>query len=225
MARSLLLGLLLPGWVSAQPVIQHDLRVLLQPEQHVLQVTDSITLPNRMSSMPTTVWHFALHAGLAPVSLTPGVQLVRQPDAAPGTSEEPHKPTPPPLERYAVRLPAGTRTFTLRYQGHVHHPLPPQRPEDPWNFYDSAGMLAAEGVSLSAATYWYPRFGDELLTFRLDVQLPPAWDAVSQGQRTRHARDTHGTYVRWETPPVQEDMYLVGGMFTEYSAPADTVPA
>lgn len=225
MARSLLLGLFFPGWVSAQPVIQHDLHVLLQPEQHVLQVTDSITLPDMVSPAPTTVWHFALHAGLSPVSLTPGVQLVRQPDAAPGTSGQRHETTPPPLERYAVRLPAGTRTFALRYQGKVHHPLPPQRPEDPWKVYDSAGMLAAEGVSLSAATYWYPRFGDALLTFRLDVQLPPAWDAVSQGERTRHARDTNGTYVRWEAPHVQEDVYLVGGIFTEYSASVDTVPA
>src|SRR5262249_28411871 len=116
-------------------------------------------------------------------------------------------------------------TFVLRYQGHIHHPLPVQRPEDTWSLYDTAGMLAAEGVYLSAATYWYPRFGDALLTFTLDVQLPPAWDAVSQGERTRHERTDNWTYVRWEAPDVQEDVYLVGGLFTEYSASVDTIQA
>ena len=32
-------------------------------------------------------------------------------------------------------------------------------------------MLATEGVYLSGATYWYPRFDDELVTFALDAQL------------------------------------------------------
>src|SRR5262249_23655613 len=162
-------------------------------DQHVLQVTDSITLPALLPPAHAAAWQFALHAGLAPVSLTPGVQLVRQPEAAPGASGQPQTAAQPPLEHYAVRLPAGTQTFALRYQGNVHHALPPQRPEDPWSVYDSAGMLAAEGISLSGATYWYPHFGDALVTFTLDVQLPLAWDAVSQGERTHHERTDHGT--------------------------------
>lgn len=197
----------------------------MRPEQHALQVIDSITLPDMLPPAHAEAWHFALHAGLSPISLTSGVQPVRQPDAALGASGQRQEDMQPPLERYAVRLPAGTRTFVLRYQGNVHHPLPLQRPEDPWRMYDSAGMLAAEGVFLSAATYWYPRFGDALLTFTLDVQLPLAWDAVSQGERTRHERANHGTYVRWESPQVQEDVYLIGGFFDEYSASVDTIQA
>src|SRR5262249_9233960 len=201
MSWSLLLGLLLPGLVSAQQVIRHALHVVLQPDQHVLQVTDSITLPEMLPSSHVESWHFALHAGLAPIALTPGVQLVRQPQEDAAGSQ-------PPLERYAVKLPAGTRTFALHYQGHVHHP----QPEDAWSGHESVGMLAAEGAYLSAATYWYPRFGDELLTFTLDVQLPLAWDAVSQGERTRHERADNATYVRWEAPEIQEGVYLVGGL-------------
>jgi hypothetical protein len=177
-------------------------------------VTDSITLPEMLPSSHAESWHFALHAGLAPIALTPGVQLVRQP-------QEDATGSQPPLERYAVKLPAGTRTFALHYQGNVHHP----QPEDAWSGHDSAGMLAAEGIFLSAATYWYPRFGDELLTFTLDVQLPLAWDAVSQGERTRHERADNATYVRWEAPEIQEDVYLVGGLFTEYSQSAGAVRA
>src|SRR5262252_5198119 len=217
---SLLLGLLLPGPGLAQQVSRHDLHVVLQPDQHVLQVTDSITLPDMPPPPPAAAWYFALHAGLSPVALTAGVQLARQPQ-----EDTPGSLLHPPLERYAVKLPAGTRTFALRYQGNVHHPVPQQRPEDVWSMHDSVGLLAAEGVSLSAATYWYPRFGDALLTFTLDVQLPRAWDAVSQGQRTRHERADNWTYVRWESPEAQEDVYLVGGVFTEYSQSAGAVQA
>src|SRR5712691_2912662 len=185
---SLLLGFVFPLCVSAQYSIRHALRVVVQPDQHVLQVTDTITLPEVLPPAHAEPWHFALHAGLSPVVLTPGVQLVRQPQEDPAGSQ-------PPLEHYAVKLPAGTRTFMLRYQGHVHHPLPQQRPEDAWSVSDTAGMLAVEGVYLSAATYWYPRFGDAWLTFTLDVQLPLAWDAISQGERTRHERADNVTYV------------------------------
>jgi len=215
---SLLLGLLLPVMGLAQPVIRHELHVVLQPDQHVLQVTDSITLPAIPSPLHAEPWHFALHAGLSPVVLTPGVQLVRQPQEDTAGSQ-------PPLEHYAVKLPAGMRTFMLRYQGNVHHPLPQQHPEDAWSVSDTAGMLAVEGVYLSAATYWYPRFGDALLTFTLDVQLPLAWDAISQGERTRHERADNVTYVRWESPEIQEGVYLVGGPFTTYGQSAGAVQA
>jgi len=129
------------------------------------------------------------------------------------------------LERYAVMLPAGTRTFALQYQGAIRHAAPPQSPQDAWSMPENSGMLATEGVYLSGATYWYPRFDDELVTFTLDVQLPLAWEVVSQGERTRHERVNEATYVRWESPAVQEDVYLVGGPLTEYRQPAGPVQA
>ena len=120
-----------------------------------------------------------------------------------------------PLERYAVILPAGVRTFALQYQGAIQQASSQQSPQDAWSTPALAGMLAAEGVYLSGATYWYPRFDDELVTFTLDVQLPLTWEVVSQGERTRHERVNAATYVRWESPAVQEDVYLVGGPLTE----------
>ena len=44
------------------------------------------------------------------------------------------------------------------------------------------GILATEGVYLSGATYWYPRFNDEMVTFTIDVQLPLTWEVISQGE-------------------------------------------
>src|SRR6266849_3969080 len=213
---SLLLGLVFPLCVSAQYSIRHALRVVVQPDQHVLQVTDSITLPETFPPAYAEPWHFALHAGLSPVPLTPGVQLVRQPAVALDTAGHNHESAVglhlhPPLERYALMLPAGTRTFVLQYQGTISQAVPPQGTKDAWSMPDTAGMLAAEGVYLSAATYWYPRFADEMVTFTLDVQCPLTWEVISQGARTRHERANDVTYVRWEAPTVQEEVYLVGG--------------
>ena len=86
-------------------------------------------------------------------------------------------------------------------------------------------MITPEGMYLSGATYWYAHFDDEMVTFTLDVQLPLTWEAVSQGARTRHERLNEATHVRWESPTVQEEVYLVGGPLTEYGQPAGPVQA
>jgi aminopeptidase N len=225
---SLLGGLLLPILVLAHQIIRHELHVVLQPDHHTLQVTDSITLPEPLHPSDAQLKYFALYAGLSPLPLTAGVQLVRQPTATlpvPGDSHASAGGSRLPLERYAVILPAGTRTFALQYQGTIRHASPQQSPQDAWSMPEISGMLAAEGMYLSGATYWYPRFDDELVTFTLDVQLPLTWEVVSQGERTRHERVNDATYVRWESPAVQEDLYLVGGPLTEYRQPAGPVQA
>jgi aminopeptidase N len=225
---SLLLRLLLPASVSAHQVIRHELHVVLRPDHHTLLVTDSITLPETLPPAGAEPRYFALYAGLSPRPLTAGVQLVRQPTetlSVPGDSHVNVGGLRLPLERYAVMLPAGTRTFALQYQGAIRHAAPPQDPQDAWSMPEISGMLATEGVYLSGATHWYPRFNDEMVTFTVDVQLPLTWEVISQGKRTRHARVNDATYVRWESPAVQEDIYLVGGPLTEYSQPAGPVQA
>jgi hypothetical protein len=154
--------------------------------------------------------------------------LVRRPTealATPGNGHASAAGSRLPLERYAVMFPAGTRTFALQYQGAIQHAPPQQGPQDAWSMPETSGMLATEGVYLSGATYWYPRFDDEMVTFTLDVQLPLTWEVVSQGERTRHERVNGATYMRWESPAVQEDVYLVGGPLTEYRQPAGPVQA
>jgi aminopeptidase N len=225
---SLLGELLLPVRVSARQIIQHELHVVLQPGHQTIQVTDSITLPETLPPSGIALRPFALYAGLSPRPLTPGVHLVRQPVATlpvPGDSHASAGGSRLPLERYDVLLPPGTRTFALQYQGAIQHASLQQGPQDVWSMPETSGMLAAEGVYLSGATHWYPRFDDELVTFSLDVQLPLTWEVVSQGKRTQHERVNDGTHVRWESPTVQEEVYLVGGPLTEYRQSAGSVQA
>src|SRR5437870_4359605 len=160
---SLLFGLFLPILVSAHQIIRHELHVVLQPDHHTLQVTDSITLPEPLHPSDTELQYFALHAGLSPLPLTSGVQLVRQPTATlpvPGDSHASAGVSRLPLERYAVMLPAGRRTCALQYQGATRHAAPQQSPQEAWSMPENSGRLATEGVYPSGATYWYTRFND-----------------------------------------------------------------
>ncbi len=199
-----LLLLVLPRMPHAQPLIQHEMRIALQPTKHHLQATDTITLPHDIK-IP---WRFFLHAGLHPVSRTAGVQLVRQPV----NQQTPSAPVT--VRSYTVTLPPNTRTFVLDYAGKIDHPLP--QSVDARSYRTTPGTITADGIFLSASTYWYPQADDALLTFTLDIQLPPAWDAVSQGRRSRHEHRDDVTHVRWESAAAQEQMYLVAGKYIEY---------
>src|SRR5262252_7383114 len=90
---SLLCGLFLPILVSAHQIIRHELHVVLQPDHHTLQVTDSITLPETLLPSGAAPRYFALHASLSPLPLTSGVQLVRQPIATPPVPGDSHAST------------------------------------------------------------------------------------------------------------------------------------
>jgi hypothetical protein len=61
------------------------------------------------------------------------------------------------------------------------------------------------------------------VSFSLEVQIPSGWDAVSQGERIRHVDEDGQMQVRWESPEPQEEIYLTGGRFTEYSRAAGPV--
>ena len=48
---------------------------------------------------------------------------------------------------------------------------------------------------------------------------------MSQGKRALHSRRSEMTYVRWESPEPQDEMYLVAAPFTEYTKPAGQIQA
>jgi hypothetical protein len=105
---------------------------------------------------------------------------------------------------------------TLHYQGPIYHSLPASSVAYARGFQNTPGLIAAEGTYLGAAAVWYPQFADHLLSFALQVQLPSAWDAVSQGQRTQYERQPGHTRVKWEETHPQEDIYLIAAPFTTY---------
>jgi aminopeptidase N len=189
-----------PSYAAAAPLVHHELKVALDPAHGRIEATDTVRLPPELRSAGGTV-SFMLHAGLAPHALEPDVRLER---VGPVRGH-------PALERFQVRLPAGRESFTLRYGGPLSYPrLPAARGAQ------TLGPISAAGVQLDGASYWYPVFGEESISFALAVQLPAGWRSMSQGLPRREERPDGAAVEHWQEQRPQRDIVLVAGPLHAY---------
>ncbi len=180
--------------------INHDLKIALVPEKGLITAEDTITLP---SGSPSEL-RFLIHPGLNPRSLTQGVSITRVYGDEPGA------------ESFTVHLPGGTKTFSLQYEGKISHAPEPVGKEQARGFSDSRGIISQDGVYLTSGSFWYPDFGEGLLTFALQIELPQGWDAVSQGGLTADQKTKKGTRVKWESRNPQDGIVIAAARFHEY---------
>jgi len=161
--------------------IHHNLVVTIEPASHKLSAIDTVTLPESM----TGEFVFSLH---------PGLRLI------PGKTDTFIRPLPGGGEgdqrRYSVALPPGQHNFTVAYHGEIHHPLEGYGSEQARGFKVTRGLIAPEGVYLAGRSLWYPRMGESLVRFRMEVSVPESWEAVSQGNPVER---TNGTGKETET--------------------------
>jgi aminopeptidase N len=180
----------------------HDLEVTLFPGEHRVSAKDTITVPDSSHKE----FHFLLHGGLKPFSLTPGVIITRETDDH-GKNL---------IESYRAVLTEGLKSFTLEYKGTIYHPIDDQGKDQARGFNQSPGIISEQGIYLSGSSFWYPVFDGALITFKLQVKLPSEWDAVSQGERIRYIKDVDKTLVLWESAELQDEIFLVASRFTGY---------
>ena len=213
------------NWVLWLPALagaalQHALVVSVDPDSHTIEVQDSITpgpdAPARLE--------FALHPGLEPQVSESGVRLVEL------SRQQPEQTVPGEgaalVPRYfRVELAPGVTRFTLRYRGQIMHALQQQGEEYARGFSETPGMIAPEGVFLSASSFWYPQFDQQLLSFDMDLQLPAGWRGMSQGERSAVHTAEGRVHEHWHCDAPQEEIYLVAGRFTEYRQSGDGVEA
>lgn len=219
---SLFLVLLGVPSVARAELLHHALALSLSPVSSELRVLDRITLPETLHPDEDGRYYFRLHAGLTPQAMTPGVriELISDLPASEASLEFDQETQPSanqvvPSAHYAMTLPIGLKTVVLSYQGIIHHPL------SGGDFVsgqeaDTPGIISSEGIFLSGQSLWYPQFDQALVTFSLEITLPEAWHAVSQGERTRHVVAEGKRMLRWDSPEPQREIFLVGGVWTEY---------
>ncbi len=209
-------GTVLPGW-SAETTVHHELYVRLEPATHRIQVVDQVSLDQAAAQQTLA---FTLHEGLE-ISGVEGGRLSKVGPASP-TSERPVKTVEYRIELDKTASEAAR--VVLRYQGNIYHPL--EREEEyARSFSSSPGLIGEEGVFLAGSSAWVPAFGDHLVSFRLRVDLPETWDAVSQGRRVRHEIEEGRRQVVWDSPEPMDEIYLAAAPFVEYSQPAGAVTA
>jgi aminopeptidase N len=184
---------------AADQVVEHRLRVHIDPAAGTLQVQDALTLPG--APRRQVVY---LHQGLAPRVSSGDARL--EPLGQDG-----------PLERFALTPGAGAGPITLAYGGTIRHGLE-QVAESPGRSHPSSrGNIGPDGVFLDRASGWYPYIEDTLQRFTLEVGLPPGWSAVSQGAGPSPGPGAGpGAQVQWREDRPQDDIYLVAAPFHLY---------
>lgn len=187
-----LCGFCSPG-IEASSLLHHELRVKLDPTTQRLEVSDSLRLPEEMQG------RFILHAGLNPVSTTPGVRLETLGSVAGAV----------PLVAYRVDLPAGRRGFTLVYGGTIAHEFSRLRESPGLDRQLLAGSISNQGAYLDGSSGWYPAFPGALQSFDLRVNLPEGWLAISQGEGPSLSSVAGETRVHWHETSPQDEIYLV----------------
>ncbi|MBK1644110.1 peptidase M28 [Thiocapsa imhoffii] len=187
-----------PPLLATMPVVDHDLRVQIDPPQGRLVVTAEITLPD-----DRTEWPLLLHTGLDPSILSGNAELRR-------VGEQGH------LALYRL-LRQGPGPMTLSYGGRIQHPRE-QIDEGMGRAREwSRGTIDAEGVFLAGGSGWYPRIPETLQTFHLEVSLPTGWTAVSQGAGPG---DLSAGRSIWTERQPQDDIYLIAAPFERYAETA-----
>jgi hypothetical protein len=229
----LLFSLLLLSPESAADWLHHDLEVRLEPSAHRIEVVDRVNLPAGVTDDGDGELRFVLHAGLELQQPVPGY-LASPPEIVAagerfGINESGGSAAEVELKAYRLRpdpqAPARRATLELRYAGTIHHPLVEESEEYARSFSRTPGTIEPGGVVLSGSSVWLPLFDDELVTFRLALDLPSGWDAVSQGSRLRHEIDGDRRKVDWDSPEPMDEIYLVAAPFHEYARPAGEVTA
>ncbi|MGD8631019.1 MAG: M20/M25/M40 family metallo-hydrolase [Gammaproteobacteria bacterium] len=210
--------------VQAAAAVHHALEVRVEPGRGYIDVTDTITLP----AAGNRVLEFRLHPALTPAILGRGAGLTAIGGETAADTPEANAaggPAYPEALRYRVDLPAGQTRFTLSYQGRIQHALQQSGAAYARGFRETAGTITPQGVFLSGSSFWYPRFGDELLTFDLSLQLPQGWYGMSQGERLAREAGEQQVRERWRCNLPQQEIYLIAGQFSEYIRAADGVQA
>jgi aminopeptidase N len=211
--------------------IHHDLGVRLIPGEKSVEVVDTVTVPAALFESGGGKVHALLHGKLA--LDTKSLQETREVKAE--LSDSPvaaHFDLPKDaFEKWGIPVQEVTLTrkggaarsenvvLTFRYRGVIYHAPASEEEEYDKSFERSPGIVSDDGVVLNGASLWYPSFaGNDLLTFRLRVDLPEGWDAVSQGRRTRHETADRSPVTTWESPDPMDEIFLIAGRFTEYTS-------
>ena len=164
--------------------VRHDLSVVLSPEEGLLRAVDTITMPTWKGSRAT--FSLSRNAHVTSVSVD-GKEHPLLSGNGPLTIAHDGKPDGKPV---VVRI---------EYEGTFRDPTP----EDPVNTEDPsfgvAGTISPGGVFLSDGADWYPEVLGRGATFRVRVEAPEGFEAVTAGKRIRRETSGGRTFSEWET--------------------------
>ena len=121
------------------------------------------------------------------------------------------------LARYRLTENPDDGLLAMTYAGEFDFGLSEQKEEYTRGFRETAGIISEEGVYLAGSGFWYPSFGDQLLSFEMDVKMPEDWHVISQGNGTAGGGEGK---AHWSSGGSMDEIYLVGGPLEAYEEAA-----
>lgn len=211
-----------PGPASDWP--HYVFTMAIDPAAHKLSTTTEVKLPPRLAGKDV---EFLLADNFKVTSSSPTVTKLPYAgnEAAfagiNGTSEALAKRRK--INRYRVRLPAGTNSFRLEYSGVVDMP-PEAAPEEyARSFAETPGDIGPKGIYLAGSTLWYPQLAAaELVTFDMTAKIPAGWHLIAPGNGTSTGPDN---VAHWHTPSAVDEISVAGGPLNYYHEAAGPVEA
>jgi hypothetical protein len=209
------------GLAAAEERVRHEMTIELDPGTQRLAISDRVTLPPAPEGEAI---EFLLNSALEIRESEPSVSEVPlgDVDAFLGINTSPDEGDRAPLTRYRVDSVPEGGALTLAYEGIFDFGLSEEKEQYTRGFRSTVGLLGEEGVFLAGQSFWYPYFGDELVEFKLSVDLPEDWHVISQGDGT--SRDEEGR-AHWDSQGAMDEVYLIGGPLEVYSDAAGAVEA
>jgi len=197
-----------------QQLIHHSLKVILDPAGRQIRVEDTITLPDSLLNLPIS---FSLNSNLSITNNSGSLRPLQVNSSSAGTNSIGGLAAL--SNTYALRLPRRSDgQVLLIYSGLIFDGAEQSGAEYAQSFSETSGIISEEGVYLNKGSAWIPDFGNDLLSFDLQVEfveMASSWTAVSQGDR--EAKNS------WRSDQPMEEVYLVAANFTEYSQQAEDV--
>ncbi|MEQ8953004.1 MAG: hypothetical protein RL120_02650, partial [Gammaproteobacteria bacterium] len=213
-----------PGQERAPRIefVDHSLRVNLDPGNRSIRVTDTMTLPANYFGRVMT---FDLNSNLTIASSSIPIQRLsfQASSAAPALNNAGVDGAG--VTTYGVDLGnvQSSANFTLTYEGVIYDLAEQNSTEYAQSFAETAGIISEQGVFLSGASAWLPRFNEELIQFLLTVDFVPGyenWSVITQGEKglttTISPTATQQSEV-WRVSTPTEEAHLIAADFTIYS--------
>ncbi|MDD3743579.1 MAG: M20/M25/M40 family metallo-hydrolase, partial [Lentimicrobiaceae bacterium] len=121
------------------------------------------------------------------------------------------------LKRWRLKPVADLPYFVIRYEGNIDFSFSQSEEEYARGFSETSGIISDKGIYLAGATQWIPNCNNSLVTYRLTTSLPEHWKTVSQGERISEVSHSGRHYDTWQCEHPQEEIFLIGARFIEYS--------
>lgn len=203
---------------SQTNIINHKIKVKIVPSTSSISVEDNISFRNDVSKE----YFFELNSLLVPYSHSQNISLEKVEENLPANDlgmdrdvEGGNKKLS--ISKWKVTFKYNSDNFTIKYKGKIESKLKQSMANYQRGFSESPGIISEKGIYLGGSTYWIPTFENSLYVYDLVSELPENWKSVSQGKRESQITKNKKTTENWVCDKPQEEIFLIGAKFTEYS--------